>query len=282
MFRLALALVLVAPSVATAGTSNSLLDVTTDGKRLVVANTDSRTVTVVDAKARKKLHEVLVGDHPEGVSWVGNGPLALVTCWGDDTLVFLDADEGKILHTLKVDDEPYGVVVTKDGKRAYVTHDYPGTVAEIDVDARKVTRTFKAGECVRGLALSRDEKTVYATEFFTSKLVGIDIASGKVTETWAGYETDNLCRNVVVHPKWDTAYLPHLRSRVTGFDARGSIFGSLAVCDLGPPAGKDEERRRPHNADSFNGVQVVSNPHEVAVTPGRVADVPALQRAPTT
>jgi hypothetical protein len=169
---------------------------------------------------------------------------------------------------LKVEDEPYGVVVTKDGRRAYVTHDYPGTVAEIDVAARKVLRTFKAGECVRGIALARDEKTVFVTEFYTSKLVALDVASGKVVETWAGYETDNLCRNVVVHPKWDTAYLPHLRSRVTGFDARGSIFGSLAVCDVGPPAGgKDEKRRRPHNADSFNGVLVVSNPHEVAVTP---------------
>ena len=266
MFRLALVLALL-PSAALAGTSNSLLDITPDGARLIVANTDSGTVTVVDAKARKKLHEVRVGDHPEGVSWVGNGPLALVTVWGDDKLVFLDTATGKVLASLDVADEPYGVVVTKDGTRAYVTHDYPGTVAEIDIVARKVLRTFKAGECVRGIALANDEKTVYATEFFTSKLVGIDIATGKITETWAGYETDNLCRNVVIHPKWDTAYLPHLRSRVTGFDARGSIFGSLAVCDLGPPAKRDEPRRRPHNADSFNGVLVVSNPHEVAVSP---------------
>lgn len=266
MFRLALAFALV-PSAALAGSSNSLLDITPDGSRLLVANTDSGTVTVVDVRNRKKLHEIPVGDHPEGVSWVGNGPLALVTVWGDDKLVFLDTDAGKVLTTLDVADEPYGVVTTKDGTRAYVTHDYPGTVAEVDIAARKVTRTFNAGECVRGIALSNDEKTVFVTEFFTSKLVGVDIATGKVTETWAGYEADNLCRNVVVHPKWDTAYLPHLRSRVAGFDARGSIFGSLAVCDLGPPAKKDDPRRRPHNADSFNGVQVISNPHEVAVSP---------------
>lgn len=261
---LAVALAFTLP--ARGGTSNSLLDVTPDGKRLVVANTDQGTVSVVDAKGRKKLFEVPVGDHPEGVSWVGDGPLVLVTVWGDDKLVWIDADAGKVVHTLAVADEPYGVVVTKDGSRAYVTHDYPGTVAEVDVAARKVLRTFAAGTCVRGLALSPDEKTLYATEFFTARLIAVDRATGKVLETWTGQESDNLCRNVVPHPTWPTAYLTHIRSRVTGFDARGSIFSTLSVCDLGPSKPGDP-RRRMHSADTFNGVQVVSNAWEAAVTP---------------
>src|SRR5581483_1378780 len=124
----------------------------------------------------------------------------------------------------------------------------------------------KAGACVRGIALSHDEATIYVTEFFTAKLIALDRASGKVTDSWAGGETENLCRNVVLHPKWNTAYLAHVRSRVTGFDARGSIFGQLSVCDLGP-AKDPADRRRPHSADSFNGVLVVSNPWEVALTP---------------
>jgi YVTN family beta-propeller protein len=265
LLSLTLTLALALP--ATAGTSNSLMDVTPDGKRLVVANTDSGTVTVIDPKGRAKLHEVAVGDHPEGVSWVGNGPLALVTVWGDDRLVFVDAEAGKVAFRLAVDDEPYGVVVTKDGRRAFVTHDYPGTVAEIDVEARKVLRTFKAGSCVRGIALSHDENTIHVTEFYTAKLIALDRATGKVTDTWVGQESDNLCRNVVLHPTWAKAYLPHLRSRVSTVHARGSIFGQLAVCDLTPPKGDPAERRRAHSADTFNGVQVVANPWEIALTP---------------
>lgn len=260
---LALTLALAPP--AAAGASNSLLDVTPGGARLVVANTDGGTVSVVDAKGRKLLREVPVGDHPEGVAWVGDGPLALVTLWGDDQLVFLDADAGTVLFRLAVDDEPYGVVVTRDGKRAFVTHDYPGTVSEVDVAGRKVLRTFKAGACVRGVALSADEKTLYVTEFYTAKLIALDVATGKVLETWTGGETDNLCRQVALHPKWGKAYLPHVRSRVTTIDARGSIFGFLTVCDTGP--GKEERRRRGHAVDSFNGVQVAANPWEVAVSP---------------
>jgi YVTN family beta-propeller protein len=258
------ALVLVPP--AFAGPSNSLMDVAPDGSRLVVANTDSGTVTVVDLITRRVVCELPAGDHPEGTSWVGDGPLALATVYGDDVLIFLDADQKKVVHVLPVADEPYGVVVTKDGKRAYVTHDYPGTVSEIDVAARKVARTFKAGENCRGIALSDDEKTLYVTEFLTAKLVAVDVTSGKVTDSWAGFETDNLCRHVVLHPKRPKAYLSHIRSRVTAFDSRGSIFPMLAFCDLWErPAG--EKRRRTIALDTYNGVYVVTNPWEAALSP---------------
>lgn len=257
---------LLLPTTAFAGSSNSLMDVSPDGSRLVVANTDSGTVTVVDLAARKAVCELPAGDHPEGASWVGNGPLVLATVYGDDAVVFYDTDRRQAVHVLPVADEPYGVVVTKDGKRAYVSHDYPGTVSEIDVAARKVTRTFKVGENCRGIALSADEKTLYVTEFFTAKLVAVDVASGTAADSWVGYESDNLCRHVVLHPGRPKAYLSHTRSRVTTFDARGSVFPMLAVCDLwAKPAG--EKRRRVIALDTYNGVYVVTNPWEAAVSP---------------
>ncbi len=267
-FVLSLYCVCLLPLVACAGNSNSLLDITPDGKLLLVANTDAGTVSVVDPKNRRKLGEIPVGDQPEGVSWIGNGPLALVTLWGEDKLQFLDTALGKVVFSLPVDDEPYGVVATRDGKRAYVTHDYPGTVAEIDVAGRQVLRTFKAGDCVRGLALSPDEKTVYVSEFFTTTVKALDVYSGKIVATWPGNATDNLCRQVALNPSGTNAYLPHIRSRVTGFDSRGSIFGHLSVCDLKAlnHTGKSTPRRT-HAADTFNGVQVASNPWEAAISP---------------
>src|SRR5262249_21016111 len=105
---------------------------------------------------------------------------------------------------------------------------------------------------------------LYVTEFYTAKLIAIDRASGQVTDTWTGPDTENLARNVVLHPKWPTAYLPHVRSRVNGFDARGSIFAMLSVCDLN---GTAEDRRRPHSVDSFNSVLVASNAWEAAISP---------------
>src|SRR5262249_44267465 len=68
-------------SAARGGTSNSLLDVSPDGTRLLVVNSDSGSVSVVDAQARKVLHEIKVGDKPEGATWIGKGPLAAVTVY---------------------------------------------------------------------------------------------------------------------------------------------------------------------------------------------------------
>jgi YVTN family beta-propeller protein len=249
---------------AHAGSSSSLLDLSPDGTKLLVANTDTGSVSVVDLKTRQKLSETPVGDHPEGVAWAGS--IALVTVYGDDVVKFVDTATGKVEFTLPVVDEPYGIVVTKDAKWAYITHDYFGSVSEIDVTARKVTRNFTVGKDCRGLAISRDETTLYVTEFYTGTLLAVDRASGNVTDRWPGQEQDNLCRHVALHPKRDKAYLSHIRSRVTAFDARGSIFPHISFCDL-VPAKPDEPRRRSKALDTYNGNFIVTNPWEAAVSP---------------
>ena len=264
MRHVLLLLATAAPVVA--GPSNSLIDLTPDGSKLLAANTDNGTVTVVDLKARKALREVAVGDHPEGVAWIGAGPVALVSVYKDDKLVFVDTEAGKVVATLKCEAEPYGVVATKDGKRAFVSHDYPGLVSEVDLEARKVVRTFPAGEWARGIALSPDESRLYVSNFYTAGLTGIDVKSGQIIDTWPGRESDNLCRHVVHHPRRPKAYLSHLRSRTHIFSARGSIFPELSICTLTPKNG-DEKRRVAIALDTYNGVYVTANPWESAVSP---------------
>jgi YVTN family beta-propeller protein len=262
---LCIVLVLGAMSPAQAGSSNSLMDLTPDGKRLLVANADNDSVTVVDAATNKALREIAVGDKPEGVTWIGNGPLAAVTVYREDRLAFVDTDAGKIVEKLRVPSEPYGIVALKDGSRAYVTHEYPGTVSEIDLAKRKVLREMKAGSMVRGLALSADEKRLYVTEFYTGVLIALDRQKGEVVDRWKGHSTDNLCRNVVVHPRRPKAYLSHIRSMIEVIDGSGSIFPHLSICDLVPPNGK--KRRTSIGMDTYNGVYVVTNPWEAALSP---------------
>src|SRR5262249_16306939 len=142
---------------AFAGSSNSLMDVSLDGARLIVVNPDSGSVTVIDTTKREKLREIQVGGKLEGASFIGDGPLALVAVYDQDRVAIIDTDAGSVVQSLTVDDEPYGVVVDRAGKRAWVTHDYPGLVSELDVAARKVVRTIPAGKFVRGAALAPDE-----------------------------------------------------------------------------------------------------------------------------
>jgi YVTN family beta-propeller protein len=250
---------------AHAGFSNSLLDLSPDGTRLLVTNSDNGTVSVVDVQDRKVLHEIKVGDKPEGVTWVGKGPLAIVTVYRDDQIVFLDTETGKVVKRLTVPDEPYGIVSNRAGTRAWVTHDYPGLVTEIDVANRKVIRQIKAGPNARGLALSPDEKRLYVSEFHSARLHAIDLKEGKVVDTWQGHSTDNLCRHVALHPRRPKAYLTHVRSRIEIIDGGGSIFPHLTIYDTVPP--NDTRRYTSIALDSYNGVYVTTNPWETALSP---------------
>ncbi|MGL4554889.1 MAG: hypothetical protein ACRC33_27290 [Gemmataceae bacterium] len=266
MIRAAALLTLLAPALASAGSSNSLLDVSPDGKRLLTVNADNGTVSVVDLVTRQKLHEIPVGDKPEGVTWVGGSDLAAVTVYRDDLVVFLDATAGKVVHTLPVGDEPYGIVATKDGKTAFVTHEYPGKVSVIDLATKAVVRTLDAGVHPRGIALSADEKRLYVSEFYTGVLNAIDLATGKVVDRWKGHTTDNLARHVLLHPARPKAYLSHIRSKVMVNHGDGSIFPQLTVCDL-VGADAKAERRTSIGMDSYNGVYVTANPWESALSP---------------
>jgi YVTN family beta-propeller protein len=252
------------PSATLAGTSNSLLDVSPDGKLLLVANSDNGTVTVVDTVARKALREIKVGDKPEGVTWVGNGPLAVVTVYRDDAIVFFDASTGKIVKKLKAV-EPYGIVATPDGSRAWVTCDYPGLLTEIDLKEMKIRGELKVGPFLRGVALSPDLSRLYVTEFYTGVLHAVDLSKNAVVDTWKGHSTDNLCRHVVIHPRRPKAYLSHIRSKIEVADGSGSIFPQVSVCDLVPP--NDTKRRVSIAMDTYNSLYVVTNPWEAAISP---------------
>jgi YVTN family beta-propeller protein len=263
-----LAVCLVALSAVTpgrAGHSNSLMDVSPDGKRLLVANNDNGTVTLVDTTTRRVVREIPVGSKPEGVTWIRSGSLAAVTLYEDAAVLIFDADTGKTVRRIKTAVEPYGIVVDRAGKRAWVTHEYPGVVSVIDLEQGKVLREMKAGSMVRGMALTPDEKRLYVTEFYTGILRAIDLASGQVVDSWKGHSTDNLCRHVELHPRRPKAYLSHIRSMVERAHGRGSIFPQLSICALTPP---DASSRRSSIAmDTYNGVYVVTNPWEAAISP---------------
>lgn len=263
-FLAALAAAACLPQWALAGTSNSLLDISTDGKLLACSNRDSGTVSIVDLATNAKVHEIKVGLHPEGVSFLGSTHHLAVAVYGNDMIMFIDGDTGEKTGATDVFDEPYGVVSDKAGKRLFVSLDYPGQIIEIDAETKRVVKPHEAGRFVRGLALSADEQRLYATEYHTGTVVALDAVSGKKLDTWPGTSNDNLARQIALHPSRAKAYLPHIRSRVTAVHGEGSIFPYVSVVDTAPGEGK---RRRRVPMDAFLGNLVTSSPWETVVSP---------------
>ncbi|MGQ0637425.1 MAG: beta-propeller fold lactonase family protein [Planctomycetaceae bacterium] len=249
---------------AVAGSSNSLLDISADGKLLATANHDNGTVSIVDLASATVLHEVRVGTRPEGVTFVGPTHTLAATVYGDDKVVLLDADRGEVTGEIDVFDEPYGVVSNAGGSKLYVTLEYPGAVVEIDVAQRQIVRTIAAGAFVRGLALSPEGARLYVTEYLSAAVVAIELASGRVVDHWQAGASQNLARQVALHPTRPKAYVPHIRSRVNVNQGEGSVVPIVTVVDTRPGEGA---RRTTLPMDAFHRLFVVSNPWEVAVSP---------------
>ncbi len=254
------------PETVFGGSSNSLMDITPNGLYLIVANTDSDSISLVDVKKNQTIKEIHVGKRPEGISWVGNGPEALVTLYNEDAIALVNTEKGS-LKKLTGLIEPYGIICLRDGKTAYVSLDYPGKIAEIDLENWRVKRNLSAGEWCRGLALNADESRLYVTNFYSGTLTALDRVSGRVVDTWPGRIDENLSRHVLIHPKREKAYLSLLRSRTEVFDVAGSLLPYLTICDLWDSKKKPgETRRRSIKLDSYQGTYVVAEPWETAMT----------------
>ena len=257
---------------ARAGSSNSLLDISADGKLIACSNRDSGTVTIVDPLTFTKLREIPVGHKPEGVTFLGKTHQLAVAIYADDQIAFVDADNGEVLGRCDVFDEPYGVVSTRDGSRVWVTLEYPGQLIEIDAHSRQIVRTLNAGLFPRGLALSADEQTAVVTEYYTATVRFLELSSGKELAAIPASATDNLARQVALHPTRPKIYVPHQRSKITAAHGEGSIFPYVSVVDwpttlaANPPKPEDLKRKR-IPMDSFIGNLVTASPWEIAIHP---------------
>jgi YVTN family beta-propeller protein len=249
---------------AWAGSSNSLIDISADGRWLACANHDNGTVSIIDLAAGKKIHEVPVGKKPEGVTFLGSTAQVAATIYAEDKVVLIDAAAGKALGEIDVFDEPYGIISNAEGTKLYVTLEYPGKVVEIDPASRAVTREFDAGAFPRGIALSAAEQRLYVTEYFTGSALALSLADGRIVDRWNGSSSDNLARQIALHPTRPKGYVPHIRSRVNINQGEGSVVPFVTVVDTAAGEGR---RRNTVPMDSFFSTFVVANPWETAVSP---------------
>jgi YVTN family beta-propeller protein len=249
---------------AWAGSSNSLIDISADGRWLACANHDNGTVSIIDLAAGKKIHEVPVGKKPEGVTFLGSTAQVAATIYAEDKVVLIDAAAGKALGEIDVFDEPYGIISNAEGTKLYVTLEYPGKVVEIDPANRTVTREFDAGAFPRGIALSAAEQRLYVTEYFTGSVLALSLADGRVVDRWNGSSSDNLARQIALHPTRPKGYVPHIRSRVNINQGEGSVVPFVTVIDTAAGEGR---RRNTVPMDSFFSTFVVANPWETAISP---------------
>ena len=253
---------------ANAGTSNSLMDVSPDGTRLLVANADNGTVTVVDTvdaqgAARDRGRRQARGRHLDRHRparrrhRLPRGPRRLRR----------RRRRARSSRSSASPTSPTASSPRKDGSRAWVTHEYPGTVSEIDLKAQQgAARDHGRLDGARHRPAPRREAAVRHRVLHrrparrrSEERQGRRYLEGALDRQPVPGTSSSIRRR----PK---AYLSHIRSRIEVIDGSGSIFPQLSICDLVPPTTARSGAPR-SRMDTYNGVYVVTNPWEAALSP---------------
>lgn len=149
----------------TAGTHGASTIVVDEGRQRVWSvNSDSDTVTMIDAAKLLRLAETSVGDNPrtlaiapEGTAWVVNQ---------DDATISL-VDGGTVREPARIAlpyaSRPYGIAFSPRGDVAYVTLQATGRLLEINVGDGTVERAVEVGPTPRGVAVSADGRRILVT-----------------------------------------------------------------------------------------------------------------------
>lgn len=206
-------------------------------ERIVVANEDSGTITLIDARTRTKRAEIAVCSSPRSVSIDGNR--AFVAC-ADGRVARVALDQARLEAKAEGGLEPAGLIA--HGSRVYVADHGAAEVRVLDAETLAAVASIATEDFPRGLALDPAAKRLYVTHFRSGRVSVIDTAGLRVTSVMSAGAEANLSQSIVLAR--GRAYLPQTRSNVSNrallFD--NTVFPVVNVLDLATGAPLNRER----------------------------------------
>ena len=157
-----------ADQLLSAGTNGASTIVVDEGRQRVwSANSDSDTVTVIDAATLLRLAETAVGKNPRTLAIAPDGTVWVVN--QDDATISL-VDGGTVRERARIAlpyaSRPYGIAFSPGGDVVYVTLQATDRLLEIGGDGT-VERAVDVGPTPRGVAVSADGKRVFVTRYIS-------------------------------------------------------------------------------------------------------------------
>ncbi|HEU4627166.1 MAG TPA: beta-propeller fold lactonase family protein [Steroidobacteraceae bacterium] len=141
-----------------AGSDPEQFDISPDG-RLIVANEDTASATVLDLKSGKIVKRVPVGKEPEGVRVAPGGKYVLVTNESDNSISILDAQTFALVKNVTVGKRPRDIAFMPDGKTAYVSGEFDSSVYRIHVpEGAPVEKVIQLDKDQRPMSVRLDAK----------------------------------------------------------------------------------------------------------------------------
>lgn len=165
------------------------LQVTPDGKRIVVADHLADAMSVIDI-GTGTVNTASVGHTPLGVALSPDGTTAWVANQGGNTVSVVDVSGASpvVTGTITVGTHPNGETLDASSGLLYVANGDSDQVSVINTAARAVVNTFdlapyshaNAGTTPEGLSLSPDHSTLYVANAGNNDVAVIDLAQSRI------------------------------------------------------------------------------------------------------
>jgi len=187
------------------GSSPRDLQLYDNDRRLIVANSGSDTVSVIDTQQRRKLFDFPISTQPYGVAVTPDGQTAYITGWasGDLHIVRLGANSATHLGRVAVGFLPYTVVAPGDGRIAYVAANGSQRVVAVDGRTRAVTAQLPVGRNPWSIAASPDGRSLLVTNNGSNNLSLLRTGASPTEQRFisAGVNTPTDGRTLLRRPK---------------------------------------------------------------------------------
>ena len=137
-------------------------------RRVWTVNSDTDTISVLNADSLLKLAEYPSCDNPRALARAPGGAI-WVACQNDDRIRIHSEVNGSVLATIETGygSGPTGIALSPDGTQAYVALGQRGELRRYNVANRQQTGALALGPTARGVAVSADGARVLVTRFIS-------------------------------------------------------------------------------------------------------------------
>ena len=166
------------------GAVPKFLQVSPDGRRLVVANWCGFDVSVIDTEQMVELGRVDLGRHPRGVAITHDSSQAYVTVMGAERIDLVDLEQLSVVASLTSSGiTPRHIILSADGKTLFSSNHLMDTVRKIDLETDTLAGTVRTGTQTRSLAVSDDEASMYVVNYLDGTISKVRTSDMEVLQT---------------------------------------------------------------------------------------------------
>lgn len=164
------------------------VEVSPNGKLLLVTNWCSYDLSIIDAKTQQTLGRVPLGAWPRGIAVSPDSKTAYVAVMGDNTVAKVDLPTRTVTATWPVGNAPRHTIVDPTGAFLYVTLNGEGNVVKVDTATGAVVARARSGAAPRTMVMAPDARSLYVVNYDDSTITKMATADLGVIQVKATNE----------------------------------------------------------------------------------------------